>query len=263
MESQNQNQWNEKMASCSRLLIGLGGEWKLPQEPKLRGEWELKLRRAYETLSSCTRDKDYFIVTMATDALIYDTSLGSREEKVWTGQQAAKISGNCPEASGNAQALMEQLFPLKESSAESRWQRITAPCGNETWRQCSRSCTRDIWEPGELPEDLCPHCGAPLTGNTIQADAYIEEGYLPQWQRYTQWLTKTLSEELLVLELGVGFQKPEVIRFPFEKIAFYNQKAFLCRVHHAFPQLPQELRGRGVSFAENAVDWVNGWTQNP
>ena len=29
--------------------------------------------------------------------------------------------------------------------------RIVAPCGNETWRQCSRSCTKDIWEPGEIP----------------------------------------------------------------------------------------------------------------
>lgn len=45
--------------------------------------------------------------------------------------------------------------------------RITAPCGNETWRQCSRSCTKDIWEPGEIPDDICPHCGAPLCGNTI------------------------------------------------------------------------------------------------
>lgn len=45
--------------------------------------------------------------------------------------------------------------------------RITAPCGNEQWQQCSRACTRDIWEPGEIPDGLCPHCGAPLTGNTI------------------------------------------------------------------------------------------------
>lgn len=71
--------------------------------------------------------------------------------------------------------------------------RITAPCGNETWRQCSRSCTKDIWEPGEIPDDICPHCGAPLCGNTIDADSYIEEGYLPQWMAYTRWLTGTVN----------------------------------------------------------------------
>ena len=69
--------------------------------------------------------------------------------------------------------------------------RIVAPCGNETWRQCSKACTKDIWEPGEIPDDICPHCGAPLTGNTREAGTYIEEGYLPQWQKYTRWLSMT------------------------------------------------------------------------
>ena len=85
--------------------------------------------------------------------------------------------------------------------------RITAPCGNETWRQCSRSCTKDIWEPGEIPDDICPHCGAPLCGNTIDADSYIEEGYLPQWMAYTRWLTGTVNRPLLVLELGLSYQQ--------------------------------------------------------
>ena len=80
--------------------------------------------------------------------------------------------------------------------------RIVAPCGNETWRQCSRSCTKDIWEPGEIPDDICPHCGAPLTGNTIKAETYIEEGYLPQWNKYTAWLAGTLNKRLVILELG-------------------------------------------------------------
>lgn len=103
--------------------------------------------------------------------------------------------------------------------------RITAPCGNETWRQCSRSCTKDIWEPGEIPDDICPHCGAPLCGNTIDADSYIEEGYLPQWMAYTRWLTGTVNRPLLVLELGEGFKTPTVIRWPFEKTVRFNKKS--------------------------------------
>lgn len=62
--------------------------------------------------------------------------------------------------------------------------RITAPCGNDHWFQCSKACTKDIWEEGEVPDGICPHCGAPLTANTVQADPYIEEGYLPQWEAY-------------------------------------------------------------------------------
>ena len=60
--------------------------------------------------------------------------------------------------------------------------RIVAPCGNIHWRQCSKACTKDIWEESEVPDDVCPHCKAPLTGNTIKAETYIEEGYLPRWK---------------------------------------------------------------------------------
>lgn len=154
---------------------------------------------------------------------------------------------------------MDRLFPPKEQKRpeqDTRFQRIVAPCGNENWRQCSEGCTKDIWEPGEIPDDICPHCGAPLTGNTIQATPYIEEGYLPQWEKYTQWLTKTLNRELVILELGCGFENPGVIRFPFEKTCFFNQKSFFCRVHKTFPQTSAELGERAVGVKAFSPEWI-------
>ena len=135
-------------------------------------------------------------------------------------------------------------------------ERIVAPCGNETWRQCSKACTQDIWEPGEIPDDICPHCKAPLTGNTREAETYIEEGYLPQWQKYTRWLTMTITRELLVLELGEGFQTPTVIRWPFEKTVYFNRKAHMYRVHESLSQVTQEIGERAWAVAENSVEWV-------
>lgn len=134
--------------------------------------------------------------------------------------------------------------------------RITAPCGNEQWQQCSRACTRDIWEPGEIPDGLCPHCGAPLTGNTIFAEAYIEEGYLPQWKAYQEWLGKTLNRELLAVELGEGFLLPKLIRWPFEKTVFFNKKAHMYRVNETFAQVSEDIGDRSVSVQANSVDFV-------
>ena len=136
-------------------------------------------------------------------------------------------------------------------------ERIVAPCGNETWRQCSRACTKDVWEPGEIPEDVCPHCGAPLTGNTREAETYIEEGYLPQWQRYTRWLAMTINRELLVLELGEGFETPTVIRWPFEKTVYFNRKARMYRVHESLSQVTQEIGSRAVAVAENSLVFIS------
>lgn len=237
----------ERMDSCRKVLVGLGEEWNhLPKE---------QAQEAYAALYRLLKDKDYFIITMATDGQIFDTELGSQTETVVSTDQVHAEPVSCSADEKTLEA-MDRIFPAPEVKKDSRWQRIVAPCGNETWRQCSEGCTKDIWEPGEIPDDICPHCGAPLTGNTVDAEPYIEEGYLPQWNRYTRWLTGTLNLETLILELGVGFSKPGVIRFPFEKTAFFNQKSCLYRVNKKLPQVTEELKERAVSVAESSVDWV-------
>ncbi len=139
-------------------------------------------------------------------------------------------------------------------------ERITAPCGNVHWRQCSKACTKDIWEEGEVPDDICPHCKAPLTGNTIKAEKYIEEGYLPSWRAYTKWQTGTLNRKLVILELGEGFLTPTVMRWPFEKIVFFNQKSQLYRVHESLCQIPDEVRERAVGIKEPSLRFILDFT---
>jgi len=185
-----------------------------------RSEHNLNLTAVYEKLYSGVRYKNFFIVTTVTDAKIYESSFG-------------KSDGF--------------FAPAKQ---------IVAPCGNQNWRQCERSCTKDIWEAGEVADGICPHCGAMLIANTIEAPNYIEEGYLPQWSRYLQWLSNTVGRPMLILELGVDLSYPTVIRIPFEKTAALNARAELIRVNAGFPQLPEELLGRAVGIRANSVDFV-------
>lgn len=238
-----------RVRACDKLLIGLGEEWCVDRGDAAAVE---RIREAYAKLEQLIQGKDYYIVTMAMDAVIFETGLASRAETVPCADPPIQDETISP-------VLLEKLdrlFPKKEKVPDTRFQRITAPCGNETWRQCSASCTKDIWEPGEIPDDICPHCGAPLTGNTMDAAEYIEEGYLPAWHHYTEWLGRTFGWELLILELGVGFSRPGVIRFPFEKTAFFNRRAFLCRINGRFPQTGEEISDRSASVAENSVEWI-------
>lgn len=135
-------------------------------------------------------------------------------------------------------------------------ERIVAPCGNVNWKQCERACTKDIWEAFEVPDGVCPHCGAAMIGNTVESENYIEEGYLPRWEAYTKWLTTTLNRKLVVLELGENFKRPTVIRWPFEKTVFFNRKSYLYRVNEAFSQISEEIKERASGIAENSVDWI-------
>ncbi len=240
-----------RLDSCQKVLVGLGEEWKIKAD---KGN-EAEIRSAYDALYRLLKDKDYFIVTMATDAVIFETELGSTEEYAESSDAAVQEHFSCS-ADAGMMAKMDEIFPPKEVSKDTRFQRIVAPCGNETWRQCSVGCRKDIWEPGEIPEDICPHCGAPLTGNTIDASPYIEEGYLPQWDRYMRWLGGTFNKDLVILELGVGFSRPGVIRFPFEKTAYFHQSSLMVRVNRSLFQITEELKERSVGIGESSVAWI-------
>ncbi len=102
----------------------------------------------------------------------------------------------------------------------------------------------------------CRRCGRDMVLNTVYAEAYNEQGYLEQWQMYMKWLQGTINRRLVVLELGVGMRFPSVIRWPFEKTAYFNQKALFIRVNEKLYQMTKELEGKGCSIPKNAIAWL-------
>lgn len=168
--------------------------------------------------------------------------------------------------------------------AKAPWRmgRLVMPCGSVLHMQCDNSCERNLMETDhaeirmmvkqmrEWRQSLrlgkyvmpplgfgrCPVCGKMRTLNNVYSSQYDEDGYLAGWQNYTRWLQGTLNRKLLVLELGVGMQFPTVIRFPFEKVAYFNQKAKFYRVNENLYQMTEELAAKGVGIAKNAIDWL-------
>lgn len=90
--------------------------------------------------------------------------------------------------------------------------------------------------------------------NSVYAGGYKEEGYLPQWSKYMSWLQGTMNRKTCLLELGAGLQFPSVFRFPFEKMAYFNRKAFCFRVHKSLYQLTEEMAERSKSVPVHAVE---------
>ena len=80
---------------------------------------------------------------------------------------------------------------------------------------------------------------------------------MEKWQLYTEWLQGSLNHKLIILELGVSLRFPSVIRWPFEKIAFFNNKASIYRINEKLYQMTEELSGKGIGIAQNAIDWIN------
>ncbi len=151
--------------------------------------------------------------------------------------------------------------------------RVVTPCGTLEKKQCVCGCERSLAQVAESecaelyhailnrsPEldalGICPHCHGKMALNNIYLEKYLESGYLEDWGRYTKWLQGTLNRSVCILELGVGLDYPSVIRFPFEKMGYYNQKAAFIRVNGRLYYLTKELHERGRSIAKNAIDWL-------
>ena len=154
-------------------------------------------------------------------------------------------------------------------------ERMVSPCGSWRKLQCRvgnctgmKNVTLEFLEEIEayIQEKIrlhdiclprCPDCGSDLHFNSLYSENYNEAGYREQWGMYMKWLQGTLNRKLCVLELGVSLKFPTVIRFPFEKTAFFNRKAQFIRVHEKLYQLSEELADKGISQPENAVNFLN------
>lgn len=209
-------------------------EWTVPflENCYIRRHDEGNIIDAYKALYELIKDKDYFIVTTCID--------------------------------GN----IEKVDFDKE--------RIVEPCGSYKALQCSQKCNDDLISSEDFTElvcqaimdgvgldslerPVCRLCGAPMAFNNILCERnYMEEGYMPRWKKYTDWLQHTLHKKVCILELGVGMNLPGIIRWPFEKAAFYNEKAIFFRVNEQLYHMTKELENKGVSIAMNAADFLTG-----
>lgn len=207
-------------------------EWLIPFLIRyyLKKEFHPEITEAYHKLKLLLEGKNYFIVSMSTDDLIRDAGFGEN--------------------------------------------RVTLPCGTYELMQCMENCNGKLfsvddafWEKicgwienkvslEKLEEPICPDCGAGLVMNQYGQQKYQEGGYLESWERYTKWLQGTVNRKLCILELGVGMEIPSVVRWPFEKICFYNQKSVFWRVHSSLYQLPEEIRMRGNAIKEDPLTFL-------
>lgn len=110
---------------------------------------------------------------------------------------------------------------------------------------------RDYYILTQAEDDLIFQCG--FDKKHVAAPFVYPEDE-ENWKDYMKWLSFTLNRHLLVLELGVGFANPMIIRFPFEKTVFFNQKSKMYRVHSTFPQVTSEIGERATAIQANPLE---------
>ena len=125
------------------------------------------------------------------------------------------------------------------------------PCCNETFenekiiRQMVEQ-QKDMRIPVELLP-VCPHCGSPMTMNLRSDDKFVEDAGLHRAaERYDIFLRAHKNQRILFLELGVGYNTPGIIKYPFWQMTYRNPKAVYACVNLGETVAPREIKDRSI-----------------
>ena len=158
----------------------------------------------YKVLLEIVRDKDYFVITTNVDSQF--EKVGFKKEKIF------EVQGNY----GQFQCSVpchNKVYSNKEIIFEMRKQR------------------KDL----KIPTNLipkCPRCNAEMTTHLRVDNLFVQtEEWYKQQERYYKFLEKNQNKKIVLLELGVGFNTPTIIKFPFERLNKFLDNTKLIRVN--------------------------------
>ncbi len=128
--------------------------------------------------------------------------------------------------------------------------KLFEPQGRYSLFQCSTPCRQEVFDNRKMLETMmsnmpsplaireedvpyCPYCGNLLMPNLRFDEHFVETPHLRNKAAYLSFIEKYQKKKLVLLELGVGFNSPGVIRYPFEHMAHIFKNACLVRVNPA------------------------------
>ncbi len=220
-----------------------GGFYPFPDREEFWAWWSRHIwvnryldppRPVYDLLLNLVREKDYFVITTNVD--------------------------HCFQKAGFSR---ERLFYTQGDYG--LWQ-CSGPCCQETFdngeavRQMLRQ-QRDMRIPSELIPH-CPHCGRPMAMNLRADDTFVEdEGWHQAARRCQNFLETRGQGPILFLELGVGWNTPGIIKYPFWRMTRRNGRAVYCTVNFSEAVCPEEIRDRSICIRGDILEALQQLTR--
>lgn len=104
----------------------------------------------------------------------------------------------------------------------------------------------------------CPVCGGNMAMH-LRCDQYFveDEHWHQAAERYASFLEKHGKDRVALLELGVGFNTPTIIRFPFEQMVRRNENGSLIRLNLEENFVPESFGRRAVGIGSDIAKSVD------
>ena len=173
----------------------------------------------YENLLKLVQDKDYFVITTNVDHCFQKAGFDKKRLFYTQGDYGLfQCSEPCCQETFDDEAAIREMVKRQE----------------------------DMKVPTELLP-TCPHCGKPMTMNLRCDDTFVEdEGWHRAAERYENFLRTRNGQKILFLELGVGYNTPVIIKYPFWQMTAKNPNAIYACINQGQAVCPREIEWRSV-----------------
>ena len=176
-------------------------------------------KSTYADLLKIIKDKDYFVITTNVDHCFQKAGFDKKRLFYTQGDYG--------------------LFQCSEPCCQETFE-------NEDAVRRMMAEQKDMRIPPELVP-MCPHCGKPLTMNLRSDDKFVEDaGWHQAAARYENFLRTRISGQILFLELGVGYNTPGIIKYPFWQMTYQNPRAVYACVNCWEAACPKEIATRSI-----------------
>ena len=180
--------------------------------------------KLYQELYEIVKNKEYFVLSTNVDGQFYNS--GFDKDKIFEVQGDYSYL-QCENACHN------KLYNNKELV--------------EKWLRNTKNC--------KIPSDLvmkCPVCGGNMDMNLRKDANFVQdENWYRQSRKYEDFLSRSKGKNVVLLEIGVGFNTPGIIRFPFERMTAISEKTTLIRINKDYPNPMLEIKNKTISFDED------------
>lgn len=153
-------------------------------------------------------------------------------------------------------------------------ERIFEVQGDYGLMQCAHGCHDRLYSDRDAVQEIlkhshdltvderyvprCPVCGGDMDVHVRKNGYFVEdEAWREAASRYEAFMERhAYGEPVVLLELGIGYNTPTIIRFPFERVVYMNRQATLIRLNSEYPSGPSETASRTIAFTEQMGDVV-------
>ncbi|MBQ1367736.1 MAG: Sir2 silent information regulator family NAD-dependent deacetylase [Firmicutes bacterium] len=189
----------------------------------------------YDDLFQLVKDKDYFVITTNVDHCFQKVGFDKKRLFYTQGDYGLfQCSEPCHSKTYDNEEIIRAMVLLQGWEIDENNDLILPEGG-----------TADMKVPSELLP-TCPVCGKPMTMNLRSDNRFVEdEGWHLAAERYENFL-RTRSGKILYLELGVGYNTPVIIKYPFWKMTAKNPDAVYACINFDEALCPEEISKQSI-----------------